>query len=159
MTTPKKTLFLVRPFSFKSLTAVDGKSSHIPAFIFDLDLGIAQNIAQYPLHYVTFAPAKFEVAMCNSLGGNKLTRKYIICPLTLASRSHEILPSTLYIMRPMHLQHLKLLRPTVMEQMHLQENTVLDLDLGFQLTQDVVQHTLYHATYAFAKFNAATFND
>ena len=29
----------------------------------------------------------------------------------------------------MHLQSLKLLRPTVKEKMHLQENTVFDLDL------------------------------
>ena len=41
-----------------------------PLFIFDLDLGVTQNIAQYPLHHVTYAPAKFEVAMSNSLGDN-----------------------------------------------------------------------------------------
>ena len=32
---------------------------------------------------------------------------------TLGSRSHKMLPSTLYIMSPMHLQILKLLLPTV----------------------------------------------
>ena len=42
----------------------------------------------------------------------------------------------------MHLQHLKLLRPTVKEQMHLQENTLFDLDLGIKVTQDVAR-TLY----------------
>ena len=49
-------------------------------FIFDLDLRVkvTQNIAQYLLHHVTYAPAKFEVAMSNSLGGDKFTRKYII---------------------------------------------------------------------------------
>ena len=38
---------------------------------FDLDLrvNVAQNIAKYPLHHVTYAPAKFEVAMSNVLGG------------------------------------------------------------------------------------------
>ena len=55
-------------------TAVDGTPSqkaHIPAFtIFDFD--------QYPLHHVTFAPAKLEVAMSNGLGGDAITNKYII---------------------------------------------------------------------------------
>ena len=61
-------------------------------------------------------------------------------------------------MRPMHLQLLKLLRPTVKAQMHLQENTVFDLDLGIKVTQDVAQHPLHNVTYAFAKFVVATFN-
>ena len=61
-------------------------------------------------------------------------------------------------MRPMHLQRLKLLRPSVKEQMHLQENTVFDLDNGIKVTQDVVQHPLHHVTYAFAKCVVATFN-
>ena len=61
-------------------------------------------------------------------------------------------------MRHMRLQRLKLLRPTVKEQMHLQENTVFDLDLGIKVTQDVAQHPLHHVTYAFAKFDVATSN-
>ena len=34
---------------------------------FDLDLGInpTRNVAQYPLHHVTYAPARFEVATFN----------------------------------------------------------------------------------------------
>ena len=35
---------------------------------FDLDLGVIQNITQYPLHYVIYASAKFEVATSNGLG-------------------------------------------------------------------------------------------
>ena len=38
---------------------------------------VAQNVAQYPLHHMTYATAKFEVAMSNSLG-DAFTRKYII---------------------------------------------------------------------------------
>ena len=43
---------------------------------FDLDLGlmVTQNVAQYPLHHVTFAATKFEVAKANSLGGDIITR-------------------------------------------------------------------------------------
>ena len=44
-----------------------------------------------------------------------------------------MLPSTLYIMSSMHLQSLKLLCPRVREKMHLQENTLYDLDLGKML--------------------------
>ena len=36
------------------------------------------NVAQYSLHYVTNAPAKFEVATSNSLREDAFTRKSII---------------------------------------------------------------------------------
>ena len=39
---------------------------------------VTQNVAQYPRHHVTYAPAKFEVATSNSLGGFVFTRKNII---------------------------------------------------------------------------------
>ena len=42
---------------------------------------------------MTYAPAKFEVAMSNGLGGNALTRN-IWFDLYFGSRSHETLPST-----------------------------------------------------------------
>ena len=48
-----------------------------PLFIIGLDLRVTQNIAQYPLHHVTYASAKFKVAISNGLG-DKFTRKYII---------------------------------------------------------------------------------
>ena len=42
--------------------------------VFDVDLWVevTQNVAQYPLHHVTYALAKFEVATSNSLGGDPL---------------------------------------------------------------------------------------
>ena len=48
--------------------------------LFDLDLGVkvTQNVAQWPLHHVTYSATKFEVAMSNNLGGDTFTRKYII---------------------------------------------------------------------------------
>ena len=45
-----------------------------PLFIFDLDLGVMQNITKFPLHHMIYAPAKFDVAMSNSLGGDKSTK-------------------------------------------------------------------------------------
>ena len=58
----------------------------------------------------------------------------------------------------MHLQSLKLLHPTVYVEMHLQENTLFDLDLGVKITQNAAQYPLYHVTYTPAKFEAATSN-
>ena len=45
----------------------------------------------------------------------------------LGSRSHEVFPSTLNIMWPIHMQSLKVLCPRVKEEMHLQENAIYDL--------------------------------
>ena len=42
-----------------------------PLYVFDLDHGVTQNIAQFPLHHVTYAPSKFEVAISNGLGGDE----------------------------------------------------------------------------------------
>ena len=53
-----------------------------PLLIFDLDNGVTKNIAQYPLHHVTYAPEKFEVAMPNGFGGDKYT-KYTLFDLDL----------------------------------------------------------------------------
>ena len=43
---------------------------------FDLDLGVkvSRNVAQYPLHHVTYSTTKFEVATSNGLGGDTFTR-------------------------------------------------------------------------------------
>ena len=39
---------------------------------FDLDIGVKviRNVAQCPLHHVTYAPAKFEVPTSNALYGD-----------------------------------------------------------------------------------------
>ena len=51
-----------------------------PLFTYNLYPGVkvTQNVAQYLLHNVTYAPVKFEVAMSNGSGGDAFTRKYII---------------------------------------------------------------------------------
>ena len=45
-------------------------------FDFDLDLEVkvTRNIAQYPLHHVTYSATKFEAATCYGLGGDTFTR-------------------------------------------------------------------------------------
>ena len=44
-------------------------------FELDIKVKVLRNV-QYPLHYVTYVPAKFEVAMSNGLG-YAFTRKCI----------------------------------------------------------------------------------
>ena len=63
--------------------------SMIPVYTFNLDLVVmvTQNIAQYLLHYVTYAPAKIEAATSIGLGGDAITRKIHHSTLTLTFRS------------------------------------------------------------------------
>ena len=44
--------------------------------LFDLDLRVkvTRNVAQCPLHHVTYPATKFEVAIFNGLGGDTFTR-------------------------------------------------------------------------------------
>ena len=62
-------------------------------------------------------------------------RKYLFftCDLYLGVKVTQNV-CTLYITSPMHLQSLKLLCPTVKEEMYLQENVLYDLDLGVKVT-------------------------
>ena len=39
---------------------------------FDLGVKVIHSIAKHPLHHVTFATAKFEVAMPSGFGGGEL---------------------------------------------------------------------------------------
>ena len=69
-----------------------------------------------------------------------------------------MLPSTLHIILPMHVQSLKLLYPMVKEKLHLQEKTLFYPDLGVKVMQNVDQYPLHHVTCAYAKFEVATSN-
>ena len=71
--------------------------------------------------------------------------------LTLTLGSHKMLPSTLNIMWPMHQLSLILLHYMV-KKMHLQENTLFDLDLRVKVTRNVAQCPLHHVTYAPTEF-------
>ena len=54
--------------------------------------------------------------------------------LSLTLGLHRILLNTLNIMIPTHMQSLRLLRPTILVEMYLQENKVFDLYLGINVT-------------------------
>ena len=49
---------------------------------FDLGIKVTWNVAQYPLHHVTYPATKFEVATSNRFGVDTFKRKYIIWSLT-----------------------------------------------------------------------------
>ena len=53
---------------------------------------------------------------------------------------------------------LKLLCPAVWGQMHLQENTLFDLELGVKVIQEVAMYPLHNVTYAHSQFEVATPN-
>ena len=38
-------------------------------FDLELEVKVTRNVAQFPLHYVTFAPTEFEVTTSKALGG------------------------------------------------------------------------------------------
>ena len=42
--------------------------------------------------------------------------------------------------------------------MHLQLNTLFDLDIGVKVTQNVTQYPLHHVTYSGTKFEVAMSN-
>ena len=95
---------------------------------------------------------KFEVATSNCFGGDAFTWKYIIDldvtqnvaqnPLHHGVKVTQNVSRYLYIMLPMHLDCLKLLRPTVWEEMHLEEIQYLTLTLGPR-SHNTLPSTLY----------------
>ena len=108
---------------------------------------VTPNIAQYPLHYVTYAPAKFEVATSNGFAGDAFTRKYIIWPLTCP------VPSTSYALctcKTWRCYVKWFSRGCIYKKIHC-----LTLKL---VTQNIAQYPLHHVTYAPAKFEVATSN-
>ena len=101
---------------------------------------------------MTFAPAKFEVAMSNSLGEDAFTRKYIFdldlqvkitlnvaqCPLhhvTYAPTEFEVTRRSIF-----------------------KKIQYLTFDLGVKVTQNVAQYPLHHVTYPATKFEVARSN-
>ena len=56
--------------------------------LFDLGVKVTGNVAQCPLHHVTYAPTNFEVATSKGLGGDDLQENTLF----------EMLPCIIYIM-------------------------------------------------------------
>ena len=77
---------------FKLSSGLGGESTS-----FDLEINATQTVAQYPLHHVAYAPAKFEVSTSNSLGGDAFTRENTLLDPDLWGPCHMncyLVPST-----------------------------------------------------------------
>ena len=61
------TLKLLRPTVWENI--------HLLYSLYDLGVKVMKNVAQYLLHYLTYASTNFEVARSNGLGGDAFTRK------------------------------------------------------------------------------------
>ena len=104
---------------------------------------------------MTYAPAQFEVAMSNGLGGNCICKQEMFdLTLTQGHMKHCPLHHVTYVPAKFEVA-----TPMVKEEMHLQENTLSDLDpkvKGVKVRPNVAQYSRHHVTYAPAKFDIAT---
>ena len=119
-------------------------------FTFDLDLRSRTNTKRCPVSSTSYDLCTCKVWSCYV---QRFRRKCIY-------KKYFTWSIALYIMLPMCLHSLRLLRSMVKE-MHFKENTVFDLDpkvIGVKFTQNVAQYPLLHVTYAPAKFGVATSN-
>ena len=84
-----------------------------------LGQGQTRNVAQYPLHHMTYGLCACKVWSCyvQRFRRKCIYKKYFIWPWPKVKVTWSIAP---YIMWPMYLQSLKLLQPMVKE-MHYQE--------------------------------------
>ena len=79
--------------------------------------------------------------MSNGLGKDAFTRKFIIWPWPCCQGHTKFSPVPSHIMLRM--------------QIHLQENTLFDIDFGVRVTRNVAQDPLHRLTYAAVKFEVA----
>ena len=122
-----KNLILTHARDYINYTAVDGTPSHIPAFYlkswpqFNLDLGpkVTQNVARIPSTLCDLCTSKVLSCCIHRFRRSCIYKKihYLTFDLALLQKR---LPCTLYIMRHIQLQILKLLHLTVKEKMNLQ---------------------------------------
>ena len=89
---------------------------------------------------------------------NHRKTRFLPLTFTLGSRSYKGLTSTIYIISSMHLQSLKLLRPIVKEEMHLQENN-MTMTFGSRSHINVAKYPPHHITHTPAKFEVSMSND
>ena len=125
-------------------------------FTFDLDL---RSRTDTKLFFAVYPPAKFEVAMSDSLGGNAFTRKYIIWPWPQGKggQGHmkccpELSTSCDLCTSKVWCCYISWLRRCIYKKIH---NLTLTLGSG-SVTRNVAQYPWHHVTYAPAKFDVAT---
>ena len=69
------------PAKFDIATSHGKEKMHLQEntlFDIELQVRVTGNVAQCPLHHVTYAPTEFEVTTSKALGGEAFTRKFNI---------------------------------------------------------------------------------
>ena len=69
----KKSLILLHPTVEEKMHLQENTLNAL-----DLQVRVTRNVAQCPLHHVTYAPTEFEVTTSKALGGEAFTRKFNI---------------------------------------------------------------------------------
>ena len=115
-----------------------------------------------PLHHVPYVPAKFEVATAHGLG-DAFTIIYIIWPWHWGQGHTKCCPvpsisCNLCTSKAWFCYIPRLRRGSIYKEMHLQGNSLFDLDIGVKVTRNATQYPLHHVTYSAAKFEVATSN-
>ena len=116
-----------------------------------------RNVAQCPLHYVTYAPTEFKVTTSNGLGGEAFTRKFKIwawgeghtkcCPVPSTSCDLSICTYRVWS------YYVKRFRRSIYKKI---QYLTFDLDFGVKVTRNVAKYPLHQETCSATKFEVAT---
>ena len=118
---------------------------------------VTGNVAQYPLHHVTYSGTKFEVATSNNLGGDAFTRKYIF-DLNLGIKVTQKVVQYPLLHETYSGTKFEVVTFNGLWEYAFTKNTFFDLNLGVKVTWNVGQYPLHHVIYPCTKFEVATSN-
>ena len=111
---------------------------------------VTRNVAQCPLHHVTYAQSEFEVTTSKGLGREVFKRKFNIQYVAQYPLHHVTYPATKFEVATSYR-----LGGGTFTRKH---NLIFDLDLRIKLTRNVAQYPLHHVTYSATKFEIALSN-
>ena len=125
-----------------------------PLFTYYLYLGVNvyQNVAQYLLHNMTYAPEKFEVGI-PMVKENMQLQDNTNLTLTLGSRSNKMLfdaPPPNRMIYALAIIEIAMSNRSGEDAFtrKVQKGTLLDVDLEIKVTQNVAQYPLHHVSYS-----------
>ena len=126
----------------------------------DLRVKVTRNVAQCPLHHVTYAPTEFEVTTSKDLGGEAYTRKFNIWPWPWGQGHTKYcpVPSTscdLFSYKVCSCYVKRGRRRCIYKKI---QYLTFDLNLGVKVTRNVTQYPLHHVTFLATTFEVAMSN-
>ena len=105
---------------------------------------VTRNVAQYPLHHVTYAHTEFEITTSKGLGRVVFKRKFNIQYVAQYPLHHVTYPAKMFEVATSNR-----LGGGTFTRKH---NLIFDLDLRIKVTRTIAQYPLYHVTYSATKF-------